>query len=165
MTVKTPAQALALVRQHGQVTLSAHVEGVPCFVDEVVGEPVRGSWWGHPKGKLIFALAESLEASGEVLTVKLLEGKATFVHRTRWPKLLAKVLDPKWRAPRIKKLSAAAKALLKKVEQQSVRGAAPALTQELEESLLVLCVSEHTQKGRHEKRLTSWKQWAKSVSS
>lgn len=75
MTVKTPAQALALVKKHGLVTLAARVEGVPCFVEEVVGAPVRGSWWEHPKGKLIFALAEGLEDSREVMTLKLLEGK------------------------------------------------------------------------------------------
>lgn len=99
----------------------------------------------------------------KVLTVKLLEGKATFVHRTRWPELLAMVLDPKWRALRIKKLSAEAKALLKRVERASLRGEAAGPTRELEDSLLVLCASEHTEKGRHEKRLTSWKQFQKAL--
>lgn len=85
MTVKTAAQALALVKRKGLVTLAAHLEGVPCFVEAVTGERVRGSWWGHPKGKLIFSLAEGLEDSREVLTLKLLEGKATFVDQALWP--------------------------------------------------------------------------------
>jgi hypothetical protein len=161
MTVKTAAQALALVKREGLVTLAAHVEGVACFVEEVTGERVRGSWWGHPKGKLIFTLAEGLEDSNEVAVVKLLEGKATFVHRALWPGLLELVLDPAWRAERVKKLSAAGKKLLEKVEKEPRRGEAPKVVKELEESLLVYCASEHTESGRHEKRLTSWAQWAK----
>ena len=62
MTVKTSAQALSFVRKNGIVTLAAQIEGVPCFVEEVAGEKVKGSWWGHPKGKLIFTLAEGLES-------------------------------------------------------------------------------------------------------
>lgn len=162
MTVKTAAQALSLIRKHRVVTLAAHVEGVPCFVEAVTGGKVRGSWWGHPKGNLIFSLAEGLEDSSEVLTLKLLEGKATFVHSKLWPVLLAVVLDDQWRAARVKSLSAAGKALLKKVELESRRGEAPKPVKELEASLVVHCASEHTERGRHEKRLTSWPQWAKS---
>lgn len=156
MSLETPAQALAFVKKEGLVTL------VPRFVEEVAGEHVRGSWWGHAKGKLIFTLAEALEASHEVLSVKLLGGKTTFVHQVLWPTLLAVVLDESWRKERSRKLGAAAKALWKKVEASSRRGEAPAPVKELEASLLVHCVSEHTQKGRHEKRLTSWAHWAKA---
>ena len=159
--IKTPAKALALVKRAGLVTLAARIEGVPCFVEEVVGEPVRGSWWGHPKGKLIFSLAEGLEDSGEVLTLKLF-GKATFMHRALWPVWLAVVLDEGWREARGRALGAAARALLKKVERASLRGEAPAPVKALEASLLVHVASEHTEKGRHEKRLTSWGHWAKA---
>ncbi len=145
--IKTAAQALALVKRHGVVTLAARVEGVPCFVEAVTGEAVRGSWWGHPRGKLIFALAEGLEDSSQVLTLKLLDGKATFVDQALWPVLLAIVLNDRWRAARAKKLTAAGKALLKKVESSSRRGEAPLPVKELEESLLAHCASEHTEKG------------------
>ena len=156
MSLETPAQALAFVKKEGLVTL------VPRFVEEVAGEHVRGSWWGHAKGKLIFTLAEALEASREVLTIKLLGGKMTFVDQALWPTLLAVVLDATWRQERSKKLSASARALWKKVEASSRRGEAPAPVKELEASLLVHCASEHTEKGRHEKRLTSWAHWAKA---
>ena len=162
MTIKTPAQALALLKRKGILTLAAHVEGVPCFVEEVTGERVRGSWWGHPRGKLIFSLAESLEDSRQVLSLKLLDGKATFVAEALWPTLLAVVLEDGWRARRAQTLDAAAKGLWKAVERATRRGAQPAAVKALEESLLVHCASEHTEKGRHEKRLTSWAHWAKS---
>ncbi len=160
MTVKTAAQALAFVRKHRVVTLAARIERVPCFVEAVIGERITGSWWGHPKGKLIYALAEGLEDSRQLVSVKLLDGKATFVDRALWPGLLTVVLDEAWRSGREKALSKAARALWRKVEASSRRGEAAAATKELEEALVVHSASEHTEKGRHEKRLTGWAQWA-----
>jgi hypothetical protein len=162
VTLKTAAQARALVRKSGVVTLAARIEGVPCFVEEVAGERIKGSWWGHPAGKLIFSLAEGLADSDHLLMVKLLEGKAAFVDEALWPTVLAVTLDDGWRKARSKALGAAARGLWKKVEAASRRGDTPALVKELEESLIVHCASEHTEKGRHEKRLTSWAGWAKA---
>jgi hypothetical protein len=159
VTVRTAAQALAFVEKHGVVTLAARVPGVPCFVEAVAGEKISGSWWGHPKGKLIFALAEGLDDSDAVLSLKLLDGKATFVANALWPVVLAVVLDAEWRAVRAKTLGSAARGLWKKVEASSVRGGPPGTVKELEASLLVHAASEHTEKGRHEKRLTGWAQW------
>ena len=156
VAVKTAAQALAWVKQHQVVTLAGRLARVPCFVEAVVGAPAA-------KAKLIDALAEGLEDSSQVVSLKLLEGKATFVDRALWPALLAVVLDEGWRRARVKALSAAAKALLKKVEAAAcVRGDAPKPVKELEEALLVHCGSDHTVNGRHEKRLTGWPQWAKA---
>jgi hypothetical protein len=53
----------------------------------VAGGPIKGSWWGHPKGQEIFRLAEAVEDSGDVLVCKLIEGKVTYVHRRLWPAL------------------------------------------------------------------------------
>lgn len=142
--------------------MAAHVDGVPCFVEAVAGERIHGSWWGHPKGKLIFGLSESLVESSELVSLKLLGGRATLVHSALWPALLAVVLDESWRQARSKTLDRAARALWKKVELASRRGDAPAAVDALEESLLVHCAPEHTEKGRHEKRLTSWSEWARS---
>ncbi len=160
--MKTAAQALAFVRKHRLVMLSAHVDALPCFADEVAGARIAGSWWGHPKGKLIYALAEGLEDSERVLSMKLLQGKTTFVDRALWPAVLAVVLDDDWRKARRTGLSAAAKALWKKTDAGSCRGEAAAPVKQLEERLLVHVASEHTEKGRHEKRLTSWAGWAKA---
>jgi hypothetical protein len=54
----------------------------------VAGGPIRGSWWGHPKGHEIFRLAEAVANSGDVLVCKLIEGKVTWVHRRLWPALV-----------------------------------------------------------------------------
>jgi hypothetical protein len=83
----TPKQALAFVEEHGIVLQSARGR-VPSFADFVAGERIRGSWWGHPRGKEIYRLAEAVIDSGEVLVCRLVDGKVTYVHRRLWPALV-----------------------------------------------------------------------------
>jgi hypothetical protein len=83
----TPKQALAFVRRHG-VVLQAARGPVPSLAEAVAGGPIRGSWWGHPKGHEIFRVAEAVSESDEVLVCKLVEGKVTYVHRRLWPALV-----------------------------------------------------------------------------
>jgi hypothetical protein len=83
----TPKEALAFVEHHG-VVLEAARGPVPSLAEAVAGGRIRGSWWGHPKGKEIFRLARTLSDSPEVLVCKLVEGKVTYVHRRLWPALV-----------------------------------------------------------------------------
>lgn len=83
----TPKQGLAFVKRHG-VVLQAARGPVPSLAEEIAGAPIRGSWWGHPKGHEIFRVAESICESDEVLVCKLVEGKITYVHRRLWPALV-----------------------------------------------------------------------------
>ena len=83
----TPREALAFVEKHGVVLQAAHGP-VPSFADFVAGERIRGSWWGHPKGKEIFRLAEAVTDSGDVLVCKLIDDKVTYVHKRLWPALV-----------------------------------------------------------------------------
>jgi hypothetical protein len=154
----TPRQALDLVRRHGVVTMT-HSEGIPSLVEEVAGGPVKGSWWGHPKGKLIYRLAESLHDSGEVLSLKLVGGKVTFLHRSRWPALARVVTDPAWRRSAQVGLSSPAAKLLRVVERLGtlrLDRASLAGRKELELSLLVHSGSVHTEKGSHSTILAMW---------
>jgi hypothetical protein len=57
---------------------------LPSVAGIVAREPVRGSWWSHPKSHEIFSLLERLDAGGGVLLVKLVSGKQTFVDKTLW---------------------------------------------------------------------------------
>ena len=79
--------ALAFVKRHGVVLQAAHGP-VPSLAEAVAGRPIRGSWWGHPKGREIFRAATTVSDSPEVLVCKLVEGKVTFVHRRLWPALV-----------------------------------------------------------------------------
>ena len=83
----TPKQALAFVKKHG-VVLQAARGPVPSFAEHVAGGPIVGSWWAHAHGHEIFALAEAVSESGDVLVCKLVDGKVTYVHRRIWPALV-----------------------------------------------------------------------------
>lgn len=79
-------EALAFIETEGIVLESAHGR-VATFADVVAGERVT-RWWGHPKGRLIFALTRAIRDSPEVLTCRLVDGKVTYVHRRLWPALV-----------------------------------------------------------------------------
>ena len=54
----------------------------------VAGEPIKGSWWGHPRGHEIFAELNVLADSPDVVRMRLVNGKVTLVHRRVWPALV-----------------------------------------------------------------------------
>jgi hypothetical protein len=83
----SPRKALAFVKRHG-VVLQAARGPVPSLAEAIAGGPIRGSWWGHPRGKDIYRAAETICDSPEVLVCKLVDGKVTYVHRRLWPALV-----------------------------------------------------------------------------
>jgi hypothetical protein len=83
----TPEEAVAFVEHHG-VVLQAARGPVPSLAEAIAGGPIRGSWWGHPKGHDIFRASEVIGHSAEVLVCKLVDGKVTYVHRRLWPALV-----------------------------------------------------------------------------
>ncbi|MGH9873982.1 MAG: hypothetical protein ACRD9S_16145 [Pyrinomonadaceae bacterium] len=83
----TADDALAFIERHGVVLVSAKGP-VPRLTEFIAGEPIRGSWWGHPKGQQIFVILETVTASKDVLVCRLLKGKITLVHRRVWPALV-----------------------------------------------------------------------------
>ena len=80
-------EALAFVERHG-IVLQAARGPLPNLTETIAGGPIRGSWWGHPKGKEIFRAVRAICASPDVLVCKLVEGKITYVHRRLWPALI-----------------------------------------------------------------------------
>ena len=91
--------AIALVRAAGVLLESARGP-IPNLVELVVGESIKGTWWGHPKGKLIFRATRTVRDDPNVLVCRLIAGKVTFVHRKLWPALvrLAPTITPDWLA-------------------------------------------------------------------
>ena len=81
------AELLRFVRKAGVVLESARGP-VPNLVEVIVGAPVKGSWWGHAKGKQIFNLLNALRDTGEVLVCRLVADKVTYVHRDAWPAIV-----------------------------------------------------------------------------
>ncbi|MBN8610181.1 MAG: hypothetical protein J0L92_06340 [Deltaproteobacteria bacterium] len=78
---------LAFVKEHGVVLASAKGP-VPNLADAIAGETIRGTWWAHAKGHLIFELLGELDDQADVRCFRLVNDKLTFVHRRCWPALV-----------------------------------------------------------------------------
>ena len=92
----TPKQALAFVTSNGIVLESARGP-IPSLAEAIADEPIRGSWWAHPKANEIFHCTRAIRQSADVLVCRLVGGKVTYVHRRLWPPLvrLAQRFDAK----------------------------------------------------------------------
>jgi hypothetical protein len=83
----THAEALAFVCMHGLV-LESGPGPVPSLAETVAGGPIRGSWWGHSRGREIFAVTRAVRGCPDVLVCRLVDGKITYVHRRLWPAIV-----------------------------------------------------------------------------
>jgi hypothetical protein len=142
-------------------------------VSVIAGRPITGSWWSAPAGKLIYNTANELEEHQDVVVVKLLSGKLTFIHGKLWPALI--MIGNAKENWQIRDLAAASKTILRKLEKDgelftdalvAVGGYSykevSAAAKQLEKSLLVLSQGFRVE-GRHHRHLRSWKHWAKQV--
>src|SRR5262245_61587486 len=142
----------------------------PSVTTIVAGEPVRGSWWGHPAGALIYEVLGSLPDAAAV-SVPLVDAKATLVHPRLWPALLAVATGGEpWQTDG---LSSPARRLLSAVRtHDEVRAdlspsgrrtdakAIGDLMRELERRLVVRGSSIHTERGAHVAVIELWPRWA-----
>ena len=138
----------------------AHARGsraASSLVSAVAGQPVRGTWWSHPRANLIFELANAIEDSGEALVVKMVAGKVTFVHAALWPALCRVVTDATFRKGALAALSPIAKKLVMRIEQAGYlklddvtpdeRRAFSKAKSEVEKAMAALVTSVHTERG------------------
>lgn len=87
---------LQFVEQHG-VVLEGGRGPRPNLAEAITGEPMRGNWWRHKKGRLIFAATRAARDCDQVLVCRLVDGKITYIHQRLWPAIvcLANSLDKK----------------------------------------------------------------------
>lgn len=147
-------EVLGELKRHG-VLLQTDAR-LPNVCALVAGAPVRGSWWAHPKSHEIFRVSGALEDHPDVLVLKLISGKLTYVERALWPCVAA--IGRARGAWQVTNLSRGARELLKEVDRAPVetdRRLAKAAS-ELEKSLLVYSEQFHTEAGSHARRLDTW---------
>ena len=170
-TSRTPIAAgaigttlLSALEEHGLLLESDAL--LPSVASLVVGAPVKGSWWSHPKGRAIFAACGMLADHPDVLISKLVSGKVTYVHRRLWGALLcvARARDG-WQT---RGLTAKARSLVRRVDEEgSIRadraGASGRDAAELERRLLVHSRSAPTETGAPQRMLESWEHWARAA--
>lgn len=123
----------------------------------IAGEPIKGSWWGHRDGKMIFNVGNELDEDLGVLCVPLVAGKLTFLDRRLFPAFFAVATEAAaWQQAG---LSTEAKALLAALRKKGELCATPetrTAVKELETRLLALSRSVHTETGAHQKALAPW---------
>jgi hypothetical protein len=127
----------------------------------LAGETVRGSWWAHPKAHEMYRVASELRADPDVLAIKLVSGKITFIHRPLWMAVFAigMAREP-WQ---MRGLSKDAAALLRNADKEGKLMSSGDAVRELEARLLLHAQSVHTERGFHRKEVRSWKAWADSA--
>ena len=172
MTTNYPKQfnqVFAQLQNEGLLLLSdADFPNVPNLI---TGERIRGSWWTHDRAQEIFVVSEMLEDHPDVMTIKLLSGKVTFVYRELWNRVYSiGVAREEWQ---LKKLPANAAELLKVLDKTGSLqtnkvgkqfGPKPGeIARELELRLLIHARQVHGESGAHTKILETWQAWAKRV--
>jgi hypothetical protein len=138
---------------------------LPSVTTITVGEPVRGSWWGHDLAHSIFDVIETLEP--EVAVVKLVAKKQTLVHPRLWPALVGVgTARASWQTAGLSDAAVSALELIDgarvPLHPDALGGAAKPATilRELELRLLVMTEALHTESGRHVNTAIGWQQWA-----
>lgn len=132
---------------------------LPSLVAEVVGQPISGSWWGHPASHDIFRVLNELADHEDVFLARLLNRKQTLIHRALFPALVA--IGAVREAWQLHGLSGQARALLAQVDQQRRVRASGDDARQLELVLLVASREVHTDSGAHKKELFAWTTFAK----
>ena len=155
--------AFTALKKYGLLLLND--PALPNLCRLVAGERVRGSWWAHPRAQEIFQVYDALENHADVLILKLLSGKVTYIHRTLWPQIVAvgRAREP-WQ---MNDLSAAARKLLAAVDKAPVEPGREkaAAASELDARMLVFSAQFHSESGAHVRRLESWDHWSNRTHS
>jgi len=165
-------EALDQLALHGLLLKSD--PNLPSVTTLAAGEPVRGSWWGHPMSHQMFHLLEALEDHEDAALIKLVSGKDTFIHKRLFSHLASIGMSREdWQ---LNGLTEAASRLLELVDTHGVVKTdnlrLPGLSEpakigeaarELERVLLVRGENVHTPSGKHAKVLESWERWLKRM--
>lgn len=129
----------------------------------IAGDERKGSWWANEHAHTIFAVNELLEDHPDVLLMKLISGKVTFVHRELWGHVYSiGVAREEWQ---LKMLSSEAKSLLRTLDGEGTLQANKLgkTAKELELRMLVHGAQVHTESGAHAKIVKTWEAWARDV--
>ena len=108
-----------------------------------------------------YRLATELRDHPDVLTIKLVSGKVTFIYRPLWTAVYAfgTAREP-WQ---MRGLSKDAARLLRQADGEGTLMSSGNAVRELETRMLVHAQSVHTERGFHRKQVQSWTAWADAV--
>jgi hypothetical protein len=142
---------------------------LPSVARMVIGGQYKGSWWAHPLANRIYMLGRELGHRDDVLLVRLISGKMTFVHRRLWPDLYAiAAARESWQ---FEGLAQPARRLFAEIRERGLirtdqmtggrsRKSLGDDARALESRLLILGEEIHSESGAHAKALESWQHWS-----
>lgn len=154
--------------RHGLLLLTDPM--LPSLVATIAGGPVTGSWWGHPQGNLMFNLSNELAEDPDVLAVKFINKKITYLDQRHWDAFFTIAMSAsEWQ---MKKLAPDASTLYKKIlDKKELRADDGSLKKtaaeigkiatKLEERVLIFSDDIHTDSGKHIRVFKSWQQFLK----
>ena len=166
----SPDEIRAWVREHRLATLPP-TASLPSLFTWVTGEQRVSNWWSHPRAGDVWNASQVLGHDADVRVVRLADGKITFLHRALWPALLGVVLNEGFATRAAAELSEVASQLLASVvahgpirmDRLAARDGMPPRKQlgkarrQLLDRLLIYDEQEHTDSGKHELLLMSWR--------
>jgi hypothetical protein len=162
--------AFAAICKHG--VLLETDRAFPSLVALVAGGPVKGTWWAHHVANEIYMLGQRLKDHRDVLFIRLVTGKMTYVHRRLWGSIYA--IGTARQPWQLVELSRTAMSLLQMVDSRGALRMDEIPTKRtakelggdariLETRMLVFGDDVHTDSGAHVKRIENWPLWAKRV--
>jgi hypothetical protein len=169
VTQKPAAEAQEKLERFGMLLLTD--SKLPSLAWLIAGERIRGSWWSHPSAHSIFAASEAVSHNADTLSIRLISGKWTFVHRRLWGEVLSVATSrDSWQ---LCGLTREERLLADLVESRGEVRADQLPTparfapvgdtiRRLESRLMIYTESRHTERGTHSKTLSSWDHWARS---
>ena len=122
----------------------------------------------------IFNVNEQLEDHEEVLVTKLISAKVTFVHKQLWSEVMSiGISNSDWQTEGLKdeansllgSIAREGQVRTDKLDWPTKFKTKPGdAARQLEERLLIVSSSVHTETGAHAKQIESWKHWSQRVS-
>lgn len=159
MSVRPSASALRILRSlQARGLMLVQDAHLPSVVAELVGAPIKGSWWSHPRSHEIYSVLDALGEHEDVCVAPLLNAKQTLITRALFPALVA--VGSAREAWQLRSLSAQAQALLARVDHEAQLLASGDDARTLERALLVASREVHTDTGAHRKQLLTWERFA-----
>jgi hypothetical protein len=163
-------RALAAIHEHG--VLLQIDRAFPSLVTLVAGGPVKGTWWAHPLANEIYMLGQRLMDHRDVLFIRLVSGKMTYVHRRLWRPIYAiATARDSWQLAELPRTAISMLQMVDRrgaVRMDEIRAKCTAKelggdARILETRMLMFGDDVHTDSGAHVKRIESWPLWAKRV--
>ena len=178
-TVTSRKMTASLQKHFDKVFAQLHEDGLlllsdpdlPSVTGIITGEKIRGSWWSHELGQTIFTVSETIEDHKDVMIMKLISRKVTFVHRELWNEIYSiGVARERWqlrnlspKARRALRILDSAGSLYSYKLRNAFAPVGPDVARELESRLLVHAQQFHTESGKHARLIETWDVWAKGV--